>query len=71
MLARSSPRDALVHIPRMVSGTNRWEGLVASLQPDGDDDQERENKSSTCLPTTPVSGLGPRLAAMFRLECLR
>ena len=46
MLARSSLRDALApHIREMVSGTNRWDRLVASLQPDGEDDQERESKS--------------------------
>jgi len=71
MLARSSARDALApYIRDMVSGTNRWEGLVASLQPDGDDDQERENKSCY-LPYLrhPVfEGLGRDWLAMFRLE---
>jgi hypothetical protein len=46
MLARSSLRDAIApHVREMVNGTNRWDRLVASLQPDGEDDQERESKS--------------------------
>lgn len=46
MLARSSCRDALVpYVRQMVGETNRWDRLVAALQPDGEDDQERESKS--------------------------
>lgn len=46
MLARSAYREALApYIRKMVTGTNRWDRLVASLQPNDEDDQERESKS--------------------------
>jgi hypothetical protein len=46
MLARSSCRDEIApYVREMVAGTNRWDRLVASLQPNGEDDQERESKS--------------------------
>jgi hypothetical protein len=46
MLARAASRDALVpYVRAMVDGTNRWDRLVASLQPEGEDDQERESTS--------------------------
>src|ERR1035438_4097557 len=71
MLARSSCRDALApYVRAMVSGTNRWDRLVASLQPDGEDDQERESKSCY-LPYRqhPVfEGLARDWLAMFRME---
>jgi len=70
MLARSSFRDALApYVSAMVSGTNRWDRLVASLQPDGEDDQERESKSCY-LPYRqhPVfEGLARDWLAMFRM----
>lgn len=46
MLSRASCRDELApYIREMVANTNRWDRLVASLQPNGEDDQERESKS--------------------------
>lgn len=46
MLARSSSSDELLpYIRKMVADTNRWDRLVASLQPDGEDEQERSGKS--------------------------
>jgi len=46
MLARAASRDALLpYVREMVAGTNQWDRLVASLQPDGEDDQERESTS--------------------------
>lgn len=46
MLARSAVRDELApHVREMVAGSNRWDRLVAALQPDGEEDQERESKS--------------------------
>lgn len=46
MLSRSSHRNELSPFIRtMVAETNRWDRLVASLQPVDEDDQERESKS--------------------------
>ncbi|NWJ47090.1 MAG: hypothetical protein HXX08_14615 [Chloroflexi bacterium] len=46
MLSRSSYRSELTNSVRvMVEGSNRWDKLVASLQPDDKNDQEGENKS--------------------------
>ena len=46
MLTRSSLRNELSpYIRGMVSGTNKWDRLADSLQPGGEDDQERESRS--------------------------
>jgi hypothetical protein len=71
MLARSALRDQLAqHVRKMVSEGNRWDRLVAALQPDDDDDQESEN-SSCYLPYRrhPVfDGLAADWLALFQLE---
>lgn len=71
MLTRSSLREALIpYVREMVSGTNRWDRLVSSLQPDGEDDQDRESKSCY-LPYLrhPVfDGLARDWLAIFRLR---
>lgn len=46
MLSRSSHREELEpYVRNMVAGSNRWDRLVASLQPENDDDQAQEGKS--------------------------
>jgi len=46
MLARSTYRNDLIpFIQTMVAGNNRWDRLVASLQPEDKNDQDRESKS--------------------------
>lgn len=46
MLARAASRDALVpYVRKMVAETNQWDRLVASLQPDNEEDQEQEHGS--------------------------
>lgn len=71
MLSRSALRQEIApHIREMVSGTNRWDRLVASLQPDGEDDQERESKSCY-LPylRSPIfDGLASDWLAVFRMR---
>ena len=71
MLARSSLRDALApHVREMVSATNRWDRLVAALQPDGEDDQERESKSCYLpyMRHPAFDGLARDWLAIFRLR---
>ena len=46
MLSRSSYKEELIpFVQTMVAGNNRWDRLVASLQPEDKNDQERESKS--------------------------
>ncbi len=48
MLARSSRRDQLApHIRKLVSGHEKWDRLVAALQPDNDDG-DRERPGDSC-----------------------
>jgi hypothetical protein len=47
MLARSSYREELApYILGMIAGENRWDRLVASLQPENEDDPTQEGKSA-------------------------
>lgn len=71
MLSRSSCRDSLLpYIREMVAGSNRWDRLVASLQPEVDDDQERESKSCYLpyLKHAVFDSLAYDWMAIFRLQ---
>jgi hypothetical protein len=71
MLARAGCRNELApYISKMIAETNQWDRLIASLQPDDEDDQERESKSCY-LPYLrhPVfDGLARDWLAIFRLQ---
>jgi hypothetical protein len=70
MLARSCRREQIApHVRKIVNGNDKWDRLVAALQPDDDDDQERSG-SSCYLPYQrhPIfDGLADDWLAMFRL----
>ena len=72
MLARSSRRDQLApHVRKIVGGHEKWDRLVAALQPDDDDDDQERSGSSCYLPYQrhPVfDGLAEDWLHMFRLE---
>jgi hypothetical protein len=72
MLARSSCRDELVqHVRRIVNGQEKWDRLVAALQPDDDADDKEHAGSSCYLPYQrhPVfDELATDWLAAFRLE---
>lgn len=72
MLARSSRRDQLArHVREIVSGHEKWDRLVAALQPDDDDDDQERSGSSCYLPYQrhPVfDGLADDWLQMFLLE---
>ena len=72
MLARSAQRDQLVHhIREIVHGQEKWDRLVAALQPD-DDDDDRESTGRSCYLPYQRHQVFDQLAqdwlAMFRLE---
>ncbi|MGR6913607.1 hypothetical protein ACU635_05080 [[Actinomadura] parvosata] len=72
MLARSSSRDQLApYVREIVSGHEKWDRLVAALQPEDDDDDQERSGNSCYLPYLRhqiFDGLAEDWLRLFNLE---